>query len=191
MKKSITTRELVKEKNCNKCKIIKSLDSFHRDRTNKDGYSYVCKNCANKEDRKSYRLNRDKQLQRIKNYQAKNKEKLRLYRNNYYLVKAHTDISYRLARNLRTRLIGALKKNTKTGSAVRDLGCSIPELKQWLEKQFKPGMSWENYGKWHIDHIIPLSSFDLTNEKQVKKASHWFNLQPLWAKDNILKGDKL
>jgi len=85
----------------------------------------------------------------------------------------------------------AIKKHSKTGSAVRDLGCSIDELKQHLESKFLPGMTWNNYGRfgWHIDHIRPLSQFDLTNPEQLKIACHYTNLQPLWWRDNLSKGD--
>lgn len=82
----------------------------------------------------------------------------------------------------------AFRTKAKTGSAVRELGCSIEELILWLESQFQPEMSWKNYGLWHIDHRKPLSSFDLTKMDQVKVACHWSNLQPLWALDNLSKG---
>lgn len=103
----------------------------------------------------------------------------------------HSDINYRLQANLRTRLHSALKRNAKTGSAVKDLGCSIEFFKNHLEKQFTKNMNWDNYSEWHIDHIIPLSSFDLTDKNQLLKACHYSNLQPLWAKDNIIKRDSV
>lgn len=85
-----------------------------------------------------------------------------------------------------------LKKNRKTGSAVRDLGCSIKELKQRLESQFQPGMTWDNYGVyWHIDHIVPLASFNLTNREELLKACHFSNLQPLTVRENLKKGEKV
>ncbi len=97
---------------------------------------------------------------------------------------------YRLARLLRGRLHDALKGNFKTGSAVRDLGCSIPELQIHLEARFKPGMTWANHSRegWHIDHIKPLASFDLADRKQLLEAVHFSNLQPLWAAENLSKG---
>jgi hypothetical protein len=69
----------------------------------------------------------------------------------------------------------------KAGSAVRDLGCTIPELMVYLEARFQEGMSWENYGAWHLDHIKPLVLFDLTDREQFLQAAHYTNLQPLWA----------
>lgn len=103
-----------------------------------------------------------------------------------------TDIQYKLKISLRNRLKHAIKNNHKRGSAVKDLGCSIEELKKHLESQFQPGMSWDNWTTdgWHIDHIVPLTAFDLSNPKELKKACHYTNLQPLWAKDNLVKSNK-
>jgi hypothetical protein len=72
------------------------------------------------------------------------------------------------------------------------MGADIETVKKHLESLFKKGMSWENHGNegWHIDHIIPCAAFDLTDPKQQKKCFHYTNLQPLWAKDNLSKGDK-
>jgi len=70
------------------------------------------------------------------------------------------------------------------------LGCTIKEFKQHIESQFSEGMSWDNHGEWHIDHIKPISSFDLTQEAEQKKAFHYLNVQPLWAIDNMRKGSK-
>lgn len=89
---------------------------------------------------------------------------------------------------LRRRFNRALHQDYKAGSAVRDLGCSIKQFKCYLESQFQPGMSWENYGQWHIDHIKPLALFDLTNPGQVQEACHFTNLRPLWAYINCGKG---
>jgi hypothetical protein len=80
----------------------------------------------------------------------------------------------------------------KRGSAVRDLGCTMPELVRHLEGQFLPGMSWDNYGfkGWHIDHIRPLGTFDLEDREQFLKAVHYTNLRPLWAFENLSRGKK-
>jgi len=84
-----------------------------------------------------------------------------------------------------------LIEHFKSGSGVKDLGCSIKDLKIYLEGKFKQGMSWNNWGTkgWHIDHIRPLSSFKLSERSNLLEACHYTNLQPLWAEDNILKSD--
>ena len=110
--------------------------------------------------------------------------KTRYIRNRY-----KTDIQFKIATNLRSRLNHAIK-NPKMGSAVAELGCSVSELISYLESRFLPGMTWDNYGEWHIDHIQPLANFDLTDIKQLKVVCHYSNLQPLWAKDNLIKGNR-
>jgi hypothetical protein len=109
----------------------------------------------------------------------------------YMALRRATDVNFRLAENLRNRLRMAIAGNAKRGSSVSELGCSIPELKIYLESKFQPGMNWENWGTrgWHIDHKKPLSAFDLTDPEQLKQAVHYTNLQPLWAEDNIKKRD--
>ena len=85
----------------------------------------------------------------------------------------------------------AIRRGSKTGSAVKDLGCSIPELKLYLEERFQPGMTWDNYGSaWHIDHIRPLANYDLSDREVLKQLVHYTNLQPMWAIDNIKKSNK-
>ena len=136
-----------------------------------------------------YVLNKDKIKIQIKAYKEANKDKI----NSYIKNKKKTDIQYRLSCNLRVRLNSAINRNFKAGSAVRDLGCSISELKSYLESKFSSGMTWDNWALdgWHIDHIKPLSSFDLTNRQQLLEACHYTNLQPLWATDNLIKSDKI
>jgi hypothetical protein len=141
----------------------------------------------NKENRKEYnKKNKEKSKKQQQKYYLNNKER----KNKYRRTKRKTDIQYKLASNLRRRLHYALKGNYKVGSAVRDLGCSCSELKEYLEKQFQEGMTWDNwkFNGWHIDHIKPLSKFDLTNRQQFLEANNYTNLQPLWAEDNFKKG---
>ncbi len=76
----------------------------------------------------------------------------------------------------------------KALSAALLVGCSTEELKIYLEKQFTDGMSWNNYGEWHIDHIRPCASFDLSDLSQQIECFHYTNLRPLWAEDNKSKG---
>lgn len=105
----------------------------------------------------------------------------------------NNDPKYRLTCVLRARLNVAIKSDQKIGSSIKDLGCSIEELKNYIASKFEPGMTWDNWSKtgWHLDHIIPLSKFDLTDPEQFAKACHYSNLQPLWAEDNLKKGGKL
>lgn len=98
------------------------------------------------------------------------------------------DPSYALPRRLRQRMRVALVKGYKTGSAVKELGCSIDFFREYLEGLWTEGMSWDNLGEWHLDHIKPLESYDLTDEEQYSAACHYTNIQPLWAADNYAKG---
>lgn len=116
-------------------------------------------------------------------------------RRDYSSRRRKEDPQFRLKESLRSRLNLALRNNFKSGSAVKDLGCSINEFEKHLESKFQPGMTWENYGKepesWNIDHIMPLSAFDLTKRQHTVLACHYLNLQPLWFKDNVIKGNKI
>ena len=136
-----------------------------------------------------YNSHREKLLAKNKIWRESNSEMLREYTRN----RLKNNLECRLRFYLRNRLRSAIRNNQKGGSAVRDLGCTIAELKIRLELQFQPGMTWENwaFNGWHIDHIIPLSSFDLTNSEEVKKACHYTNLQPMWAIDNLRKSNKV
>lgn len=100
----------------------------------------------------------------------------------------NNDMNFRLSVILRPRINKIIKGKVKSGSAIKDLGCSLDELIRHIESKFQLGMSWENYGEWHIDHIKPLSSFDLENREQFLEACNYTNLQPLWAHDNLKKG---
>jgi len=118
------------------------------------------------------------------------KQRRRNNRNKYLREKYNTNNLFKIKAILRARLNEALKNNQKSGSAVRDLGCSVEFLKTHLESKFTEGMNWENHGEWHMDHIKPLASFNLENREELLKACHYSNLQPLWAEDNLSKGDK-
>ena len=145
---------------------------------------------AKRKKSEKYRQNH-KEERKIKNKIYSNNHKKE--RNEYEKHRRKTDTNHKLTSYLRSRGNRAIKNNQKAGSFVQDLGCSIPELKLYLESLFKPGMTWDNWSLtgWHIDHIIPLSSFDLSNRKEFLVACHYTNLQPLWAEENMEKRDKI
>lgn len=128
-------------------------------------------------DRKHYYANRDKVMKRIRTREN---------------LLAKTDPSYRLEKNLRRRIYGLRKnKGHKSASTRELLGCSIGRFMDYIHAHFKPGMTFSNYGKiWHLDHIRPCASYDLTDPEQQKQCFNWLNLQPLFAGDNLRKGAK-
>jgi len=179
-------------KNCKKCKVSKSLSEFspRRDKDRKPTFRSHCKACINIQ--ASIRGQRDdvklKQKECSRQYYDNNRDKIRKSVREYKRIsRQNTEI--RLRDNLRTRLTSAIRQDIKAGSAVADLGCSIEFLKKYLEGQFQEGMTWDNWSPngWHIDHIMGLASFNLSNIEEFKKACHYTNLQPLWAKENRVK----
>ena len=161
--------------------------------------------------RKEYRLNNKAKVSAIgKAHYAKNKEKInerqRQYRarsrdltrernRKYQRRRLKEDVCYRLRMQVGRRMRDALtgQSSKKHGRTLFLIGCSAEQLAKHLESRFLPGMCWENYGYhgWHIDHIIPLAKFDLSDPAQQTAAFHYTNLQPLWAKDNLRKRDKV
>ncbi len=138
-----------------------------------------------------YEDNKENILDKNAKFKEENPEWAREYNAKYARQKRKGDLNFRLAHNLRTRLNSVITGRKKSGSAVRDLGCSLDELRIYIASLFESGMSWDNYGKWHIDHIYPLSRVDLSNREEFLKACHYTNLQPLWAIDNIKKSDRI
>ena len=176
-------------------------------RQQKNAYRAANKDTINEQTRDKYKLNpeeRDKKteyynqnkqhiLDKNQQYYVTHKENKKIYSKKWAQFSRNNNHDFKLRESLRSRLGKAIKNNQKAGSAVKDLGCTIPELKQYLESKFQEGMTWDNWGVhgWHIDHIIPLASFDLSDRERFLKACHYTNLQPLWAKDNLSKGDRV
>jgi hypothetical protein len=148
---------------------------------------------------------RQKNKDKIKEYQSKpeviarrranklnNKEKINANKRYKEKLRRNIDPTYKLITNQRTRITGILKKH-KTSKTLDLLGCSAQFLRTYIEDKFLEGMTWDNYGKygWHVDHITPCSSFDLTDIEQQKMCFHYTNLQPLWAIDNLKKSNKI
>lgn len=143
-------------------------------------------------------IHKEEIKQKTKIYQQKNRNKINKQRANQKRNRRMVDINFKLSTNLRTYLRNSLKQNSKSDNTFKLLSCDIEFLKQHLESQFKKGMSWYNYGRgwngkkeWHIDHIYPCASFDLSNTEEQQICFHWSNLQPLWAFDNLSKGNKI
>jgi hypothetical protein len=100
------------------------------------------------------------------------------------------DPTYKLTTYLRSRLGKVLREARvkKTIGTFKLLGCTVKECIAHLEAQFQPGMTWENYGAWHVDHIKPISSFNILDPEQQRICFNYTNLQPLWGEDNLAKG---
>ena len=207
-------------KRCTKCQEEKpaTLEFFYK-RGRGDALRSDCKKCNGAYSKKVREENIEQYLEKeaesrqrrrengyAQEYYQKNKEHINARnQRNYYenkeerlakgrawkYEKYQTDSTYKLTVLLRGRFRNALKNNSKSASVLTLIGCSIEELKEYLEQQFTEGMTWENYGEWHVDHIRPCASFDLSIPEQQQECFHYTNLQPLWAKDNLQKSDKI
>lgn len=203
-------------KKCYKCQEEKDEISFSVDKNKKSGLASNCKNCRAKSyearkgveklERDNYRKTeqskqwtkdynertKEKRLAKMREYNAKNKEKIKELQRKWNEENKNKPL-IKISRNLRRRLNHVLNGNLKADKTFTLLGCTAEELKIYLESLFLPGMTWENYGPfgWHIDHILPCASFDLTSEDEQRKCFHYSNLQPLWWQENIKKGCKV
>jgi len=177
------TKEQIKEYNKQRYQATKEYHKQYRE--------------VNKEKIKQWKIDNKEQVKEtLKIYKEKNKEKIRQYRqankerhNAYLREQRKRDPNARIRWNLRGRLSKALKRQllSKTQHTLDLVGCTIDELRQHIELQWLPGMSWDNNTKtgWHIDHIKPCKTFDLTDPEQQKECFHYSNLRPLWSKENL------
>ena len=178
-------------------------------------YRMINKDMLKKKAHEKYLKNKNRILKRVKSYYYQNREKKLLYAKKYNLINKNkhieyriknkkranervrnllkTNINFRISKSLRRRFSKVFSGILKSGSAVRDLGCSVEEFKKYIESKFQPGMTWENYGfyGWHLDHITPLDAFNLSDRNQFLVACHYTNYQPLWAQDNFIKNNKI
>ena len=149
------------------------------------------------EGQKSIKASRLKNRDQLLKYQTERRNKpgyreyFREYYKNWINKKLKTDPHFKLKQALSHRIWGALKGQVKSKRTMELLGCTIDELWIHMESKFTEGMTKENYGKWHVDHIMPCASFDLTDPEQQAKCFHYTNLQPLWALDNIKKSNRV
>jgi len=129
-------------------------------------------------------------IERSKLYRNTHKKQIKERNKKYIYNRRKGDLNFRIRYNLSCRIYSVLKGINKSKNTMKLVGCSIYFLKKYLESKFTEGMSFSNYGKWHIDHIIPCASFNLLKPEEQAKCFHYTNLQPLWALDNIKKSDK-
>ena len=195
------------KKTCSKCGVEKAVSEFHKCKTGKYGVRGDCKECNIKRVMKYNGNNTEKHKEYKKRYYQNNKEKIKLkekeHRQNnkesilkrkreIYKERYTNDPQYRLNLLIRdfTRRVTTAVKQQKELRSLEYLGCSLEEFKSHIESLWLDGMSWENHGDWHIDHIIPLDYF-VKNSDDPWKANHYSNLQPLWAEANLSKGNRL
>jgi len=167
------TIEGVTGKNCCTCKSWQPLIEYNHSKTHWDNLRNDCKKC-------------------LTEWRKVNRKILNKKHNEYEKNRKLTDVEFKLIKTLRSRLLCAINRqnSSKNNTTIELLGCSVSFLKVYLSEKFKKGMTWENHGEWHIDHIKPCSLFNLLNEDEQKKCFHYTNLQPLWASENLSKGCK-
>jgi hypothetical protein len=181
---------------CNNCLYKKKQEYylFNRKETreHQNKYRELNRDKINAQKREHYQLNKERLIKNSSDYKKNNRKRyndLKINRKkNDPLYKLRITVSERIRQALKYHLAGTYKKKDST---IELLGCSIDELKTYLQNQFKEGMTWQNHGEWHIDHIIPCAAFDLSKKEDCLKCFNYKNLQPLWAHENLSKSDKI
>lgn len=198
---------------CRLCNKDKELTEFYKDKRKKYGRDSKCKVCdkiyrkqfltrkyaynkkwkkMHPEYMKKYRIQNPKYALRPRVKQTKEEKRRRV--NLQRKIRYKNDPVFRIKCSLRARLAQALKGLEKSESTMKLLGCTGEYAKNYIESQFEEGMTWSNHGNgpgnWNIDHIRPISSFDLTKLDEQRACSHYTNLQPLWWEDNSAKSNK-
>lgn len=174
---------VIQTKSCNTCNTSKPLSEFKTTSRSTDGHFHKCKSCW-----KPTEWTKEKQHESEKRYCDKNKEKLKLK-----WQKDGQNLSRKIKSRLSNRIKDALKaiSLTKNNKTMSYLGCSHIQLRQWFEFLFLEGMTWDNIGQWHIDHVVPCASFDLTKPEDIESCFNWKNIRPCWQKENLEKGSQL
>jgi hypothetical protein len=197
-REELHTLQKENKRRCRLCLEINSLDDFHFSNCKKVFYNKksYCKKCARNVYLRPYAQSPIGKLKKSKWDKKYNlKPDVIERRNKKHTERYRNDPQYKIMINLRGRMknIFKIKNIKKTNKTIDLLGCSKQEAINHIQSQFKEGMTWENHGHfgWHIDHIIPCSSFDLADPEQQKKCFHYTNLQPLWWQDNLSKGCKI
>jgi hypothetical protein len=207
------------QKSCGRCKEVKSLSDFNKSKHGTKGVHGHCRDCQKAVKREWYEQNKQKCLdyckqedvkekalaRQLKKYHSDDKyrkaslkknrdrrrtpearEKARLQRQKWMAIPKN-----RIAQSLRGRIRNALNGGPKSDDTRRLLGCDFEFARTHLEAKFSVGMSWENYGEWEIDHIVPCNFFDLSKEEHQRMCFNYRNLQPMWKNENQSKCDKV
>jgi hypothetical protein len=182
----------VDTKQCSKCKEVKPFSDFNKSISGTNGLHNYCRPCEKIVRRRWYLDHREEKLVKNKIWAQSSNGKVTRRNRAKIAMKAWRQKPHnKIAANLRTRVHQVMKGIRKINSTEQLTGCSFNELKLHLESLFQDGMTWDNYGAWHIDHKRPCASFDLTKPEQQLECFHYSNLQPLWAIDNLRKSDKI
>jgi hypothetical protein len=168
---------------CSKCFIEKPHTQYRINRKSTDNITHICLECL-----PTNNWTKKKQQLSEKKYRENNPEKMR-----EKYKKQGNNVNRRIRNSIHQYIRAIFQKNTreKTYNTFTYIGCDIQFFKNWLEFQFSDGMTWDNYGEWHMDHVIPCSTFDLSNDNEIKECFNWKNYQPLWKKDNLVKSNKI
>ena len=186
--KDLYDYDLVKK--CCRCKHILLKSNFSRNTKSKVGLQTQCIFCKSDYNKNYYIENHDSALECRKKYRFQNRGKI----NEHIKNTMKSDLNFKLACNLRSKTNKAFKSQNvrKTNKTFNLLGCSHSFFKNWINHQIYGIMTIENYGSvWQIDHCLPIASFNLLDEKDMKKCFNWVNLRPMYVKVNIVKGDKI
>jgi len=193
------------DKSCSKCNQVKKLSEFSPDKLMRSGRSSICKKCRTDEAKKTYREHRGEACKWYYNHKEKRKEYITQWEKDHpleakerlkkYGLKRRNDSKYNLSHSVSSAVYRSLKNGTKAGRRWEDLiGFTVDQLRMHLEKRFKSGMTWENYGMvWEIDHKIPVAAFNFERPDDIDFRLCWSlkNLQPLGVSENRSKHDKV
>jgi hypothetical protein len=176
---------------CPKCKIRKDRSEFSADRRRKDGLRPWCKFCRNAYNKKWRQSNPEKMAAAVKAWGARNPDRVKAKRDKSN-ARMWAIPSHRLRIRIGSRLRDALGSRKDWRSSMAIVGYTVDELRSHLERQFVAGMGWHNMSEWHIDHIVPLSSFNISSpeDDELRRAWALSNLRPIWARENRIKKDK-
>ena len=155
-------------------------------------YYVAHKQATNDRSAKNYAANKEAHAARVVAARKRNPAHYQKLARDYQRKRRSVDVEWRLRSRLSAQLNYCLKTGKGGKTTESTVGYSVHELSEHLERQFLPGMTWANMGKWHIDHIVPLASFTITgpDDPELRRAWSLPNLRPLWAADNIAKGGK-